>query len=577
MDDLLYRTLLKADPSSSVGRQLLRLFHPVSTAGHLAALRTSTKLELRHAQPLGVPYSWQLSVLTAADRACTVNIDSSQISGLPQALASAQQQQQQQEEEEGQELSVAGLPASKPHTSRLTQLGVTGKLSKQGVGQLMRLLDLLPGTQRLQRLCLWEVHNENRLGQQESELIPPQLLGAEATQESTDGDKQHISSSSTGSGTGASSSSTIKEQDTLVLDSTGGSWRSSCSQLVARSRGYKDTSRLSDLRPLLEALPQLQMLELRDISYEDLALFTPLLGSVRDLRFSGYRAMASPGLLSPDGKMVITAGSDASGRVLEAVAGMTQLQRLTLAKCTPFRPAWQGLPVAEGAIRLPTSLLNLKQLRSLALGYTHVHSSALELLPEFELLEELDLSRTFVKSHLLTDTLPRLTGLTGLVLQQSSISSLPEGMAALSRLRKLDWSLRGDEPSQHHGTLLPWLVVSNSALQLGGVWRLTGLHSLIIADDSIRALPADVTQLSALTELRLTAVRMCEPPVHLSSLSDLRVLSIKSRHLPAVMEAVTTLTHLTQVQVSDASLPHQALGPGLSPAVQAFVDARTPA
>jgi Leucine-rich repeat (LRR) protein len=250
--------------------------------------------------------------------------------------------------------------------------------------------------------------------------------------------------------------------------------------------------------------------------------------------------------------------------VLNAVATLTQLQVLSLRLCSPAVTPWQQAQPQR--VTLPGSLLRLKGLRCLDLSHTNIHRDTLELLPDFEGLEELILSGSVGDgdARLLTNTLPLVTGLTSLKLQYSPISSLPMGMAGLSRLRKLSWSC-----GRAKTTLMPLVFGSHAALRMDVVWRLTGLHSLTFSDDTMVALPAGITRLTQLTELSFEAINMSAPPVHLSNLISLQAISIKSRHLAAVMEGVTNLTQLKQVIVSNLQ--------ALPPAAKAFVEARTPA
>lgn len=273
----------------------------------------------------------------------------------------------------------------------------------------------------------------------------------------------------------------------------------------------------------------------------------------------GAAAVLAGLLAAPAAPPSVTAPTGAG--MLEAIAQMTQLKALGLAMFTPFVAAGDRV---YKRLKLPASFINLQRIRRLNLSHTYLHSSALDLLPGLACLEEIDLSGTGLSAALLTDTIQRLTGLTSLTLRYTPISSLPVGMVALSRLRKLDWSCG-------HAYVMPPFVSGNyAALQMDVVWRLTGLECLRFEDDAMVVLPAGITQLKQLKELSITAASMVELPAHFSRLVNLRELTIKSRHIAAVMEGVTTLTQLTSVRAWKAGQG----GTALSPAVQAFVDAR---
>jgi hypothetical protein len=203
------RVLLGTSPSSALGWRLLRPLHTTCSTGRTAALRTIQHLPLDRAHNQGLPYTRQLDVLAAADQAIALTIHSEQIQGL---LESLEQQHQLAANVAALEatlntilamegscrgapylaanstststtsssavitttttscskgVNTAGAASTQPFlqtspavTPRGPQFGhitVDGELTRAAVQQLVKLLDVLPGTQHLHTLVLTNV------------------------------------------------------------------------------------------------------------------------------------------------------------------------------------------------------------------------------------------------------------------------------------------------------------------------------------------------------------------------------------------------------------------------------------
>jgi Leucine-rich repeat (LRR) protein len=275
---------------------------------------------------------------------------------------------------------------------------------------------------------------------------------------------------------------------------------------------------LNALGPLLEALQQLKGLFLVGPDVADLPRYAPYFRQLRSLHFQ--QVAGSP-------------------RVLEAVAGLTNLQSLGITHCR-----LTDVPVAFTA---------LVRLTHLDLSLSSVTSDGLECLGDMNSLREINLSGC-VRCISFPNSLSRLTGLESIIMNESPVTRLPEYLTALPKLCKLAWS----------GQSVKFYI----PLQLEVVWRLRGLQQLLLIDHTMATLPAAVGGLTQLTALMIVGAGLGRLPDSLSRLVGLERAAFISPALHMLPEGIMALTKLTAIDV------HSVAALAMSPAVRAFVEPR---
>jgi Leucine-rich repeat (LRR) protein len=221
------------------------------------------------------------------------------------------------------------------------------------------------------------------------------------------------------------------------------------------------------------------------------------------------------------------------------VADLTNLQSLGITHCD--------------LTHIPAAFADLVQLKHLDISSTAVTSDGLECLGDMSSLKELELSRC-IKCMGLPDSLSRLTGLESLTLGRTMFLSLPDVVSKLPKLHALSWS-----PANK-----PFRI----PLDLGGVWRLTGLQQLALVDESLTLLPPGISRLTGLTGLLVQGSLLTQLPASISALVGLERVGIYTLRLSTLPEAITALTKLTRIELLED--PKQPL----PPAVAAFVQPR---
>jgi hypothetical protein len=576
------RVLLSTEPSSPSERQLRREFHGVCCAGRAAALGTMRHLQLDRYQARGMPFPQQLYVLKAAVGATALTLHADQLGPLMHAVVSQQQHQHQQQEGgtsqpvlpppsgDGQgsaapdapsvdtslttamatisistttssstttSRSSRGAPASMygqqaqlapaaPSDPHLTHLEVKGELTAAALQQLMVLLDVLPGTQRLQHLTwdgtghLWRMGAGAALtrgpgrtvwgGEAVAAAIDPCLI-ADGGAGSWVSNNRRRSSSNGGNSSGSSSSAHVAG----AMASGGSGWRSSCYTLAVSNRAREGLS-LDMLQPLLLALPGLQVLGLQGCFLDDLAACAPLLRPLRGLVIAGGPVASAADLLA-------------------TVAGLTNLHHLGIEYGTQ---EWQEC-------RVPAALGALDHLTSFHLTVSHNADVLLEGLCTAASLKEVCLQKC-PGCRRLPEAISALTGLQSLTLRDTGVASLPEGITALTGLHTLVWA---HSPYFH------------PELDLEVVWGLRSLQRLEISGSRSRYAPPDaVTRLTALTALLYNARFAVHVPEALSRLQALHILELKShwldRPVPDAVRALPNLRHLQVPPVFKKAAPH---------------------
>jgi hypothetical protein len=461
--------------------------------------------------------------------------------------------------------SVCGVPAgpmqpaSKPGGPSLTHLRVVGEMTQAKVQQLVRLLDVLPGTHHLRHLVLGNVVPGELFGRgllpscrsSKPGLLtcPPSKIAA-AIEAEEQGDFVHVaslrSSSSSSCGTHVSSRSTSSSgKDTVGTSSTSGSkgggqllgraapvgastaaagscWRSSCRTLQASKHEPGDNLYL---RPLLGALQQPHVVYLVGSGIaEGLLQCAASLQPLHNLHVHALQGGV---------------GLD----VVRAVAGLTGLRHLGITQSA----------IPDGAITAPASTA-LGHLSSLDFSASSITQHTLEQLVGLTGLRELVLTDCS-NLRALPDSISRLVSLEALRLWRTQVRDLPQGMTALTGLRTLEWSSTNRWP--HY-------------LQLDVLLQLRSLRCLTLGDGERESMPDGLSQLTALTLLWLDTNNLMELPDSLSQLMGLQQLRVASTELHTLPVCLTTLTGLQLVDVPREQLENVSAG------MVAFLDARKP-
>jgi hypothetical protein len=538
--DLVLRVVLGSDPSSSCSSRVLRPFNNVCSEGHAAALRTIRHLHLDRAAELGVPLQRQLAVLAAADHATALTLHSSQVEGLVACLVQHQVQPQEQKEEEGvaegiQWLSVGEgaavptnpskiissnqptlttssssaadaaathpitLPAAKPRGPHFKQLTVKGPVTATTIQHLEQLLDLLPGTQTLQEVVVWDSSTDWQMEQCKHLWHSQQFWSG-----TTDEILWRL---------GAAAASPPQDLGSTSSSSSSSSWRSSCHSLrvVAFTRFAFTPLDFVDLQPLLGSAVQLQGLFLAGVSAEQLQVFVgPWQQGLQRLHLQDM-------------------GHHGPGVLAAAAAGLTSLRHLGISRSDD--------PITV----LPAALTALVHLTSLDLSANVLNQEVLEGVCSMTRLRclTLDAAQGF---STLPPSISNLVSLNVLELYNSPMGSLPEAMTALTALWHLSWS--------------QWRATA--PLELGVVWRLRSLYLLTIWDDHLAVLPDAVTQLTNLRALDVAGQALVALPSNISALVDIWRLDLDAPELHVLPEGVTALTRLRALHAPGVVLQEQS-------------------
>jgi hypothetical protein len=425
--------------------------------------------------------------------------------------------------------SDSTLPAAEPRGPSFKRLIVTGPIYATTIQHLEQLLDLLPGTQHLQEVLFIEelegavcqafvkalayvkaVHKFQVQGPGTDQ----QQLQPSTTTSSSSSSTTTTSSSDRG---GGGSSSRLSGHGT-VPDSTSSGWRNSCHTLamVPSPRGRHREFDLSDLRPLLGQ--QLRTLLLVGVPADRLWMYDEPLRSLQTLQ------LLAVGSWGP--------------RALAGAARLTNLRHFGMG----------GSVTSTSIAALPAAFTALVHLVSLDLTSMELTQEVLEGVCNMTRLCQLDLSSTRGFTTL-PHSISNLISLKTLMLQTSSVGSLPESMSALTALKGLAWSQKA----------------ATAPLALDVVWRLRGLTALRIMDHHLAAVPAATSQLGSLRSLHLCGQALAVLPSSMSALAELESLCLIAPRLRVLPEAITALTRLKELAALGVVLQQQ------TPAVQAFL------
>jgi Leucine-rich repeat (LRR) protein len=573
------RVLLSANPRCIYGFQLLRPFHLTCHAGRLAALQCMNHLDLRRCKQWGVPYNRQLSVLLAADCASALTIYDDQVSGLLGAMLQLQQEQQQQQEEEdvasarqghGLQLQVAPpacrgdmLDGAQPCTSTRTTNAATTTTSSSSrsicgpthtaavtvpagvqaaasgrrwlevvtvfgditltTGQhLVQLLDVLPCTQQLVRLELRDIPDH----EWRTRLVA-NIYGAQPSSE------VHLGTAFTNATFVAIGSSTggklVNEAGLTQEEVSAGvrpSWRTRCcSMMVCRQECNLSSSSwvcISHISWLLHAMRALCGLYLEGVVVTDLPTWACDLRPLQLLTMKG-----GVGVSMPD--------------VLAEVALLTALQELDL-----------SCEVPHELTQLPVTLSNLVHVTSLCLEGVGITSGALEAVCGISGLRRLEISNSRHCTSL-PDSISNLESLDSLIMVACRVYSLPGSITASRKLQHVTWAKS----------------TRRRPLELDMLWSLSSLQSLSLVDGDLTTLPPAIGQLTALTDLLVKVLSLVDIPAnHLRGLECLTLMIVEAEEFP---EAVTTLTHLTSLELYCESLLRLPSGLGALVGLQHLV------
>jgi hypothetical protein len=396
------------------------------------------------------------------------------------------------------------------------------------IQHLEQLLDLLPGTQTLDTVLLWDSSiNEDMTVQYYQQLWVYQQAWFRPTDEPLWHFGPNIDDSQPSPHHSSSSSSSSGGRTGLPTGSTcdSSSWRSNCQSLVVVARAYDAGSpaaaalNLADLQPLTGSAAQLQRLFLDDVLAEQLPLYVE--------RWQGLRALQLQGM-----------GRCGPG-VLAAAAQLTNLRHLGITcSATPIT----ALPVAFTA---------LVHLTSLDLSANVLTQEALEGVCDMTRLRCLALGSTKGFSTLPT-RISKLVRLQMLGLQGAQVARLPEAMTALTALRVLSWSQEA----------------ATAPLLLEVVWRLRSLSDLFLTDDHVTALPEAIDNLTSLSDLTFEGQALTVLPRSTSTLVHMVRLDLSAPHLQVLPEGITALTQLKRLTAPSVQLQEQP------PAVRAFLAGR---
>jgi Leucine-rich repeat (LRR) protein len=428
----------------------------------------------------------------------------------------------------GSKPSPSQPPAAKPRSPQFGHITVDGELTKAKVQQLVKLLDVLPGTQHLHTLVLsnvpiddsmpydqlyWDKHVRFSKG-----LLAPQGTFAAAlttpqpsSSSSSVPSKAHVGTTPSAHGGAGSSSSS--------------SWRSSCRVLLAGR--HKTKIHISDLSPLLEATQQLEAAVLQGMWVRDMPLHLASLRPLRALQLSNVSGLSCPG-------------------VLLGVSRLTNLRHLGICNCmhSPFDFTY-----------LPDAFSALVRLTSLDLSYTYITGEGLKGACGISSLRSLNLSFTYFCAFL-PDSIRQLTGLEELDMWYTAVHQLPEGLTALTGLRSLKWGS----------------CTEGGGVHVEDLWQLTSLCYLQLFDDTLPFLPGAVSQLTALTWLWVNSTLLQHLPDSISALVGLERLTLFTESLQALPESITMLTQLTSIKLGHCKV--DKVLEGAPAAVKAFVEER---
>jgi hypothetical protein len=567
--DVVLRVVLSADPSAATSSSVLRPFHSVCSEGRAAALRSICHLHLDRAAEQRVPPERQLAVLAAADHATALTLHSSQVEGLVACLLEGQQQNEDEQvlvQEGIQQLSLeptagaadstalttnainssschpthslapnpisaasssstttttdieAGaatntLPAAKPRGPYFKQLTVTGPVTAATIQHLEQLLDLLPGTQTLEEVVV-------------EDAIKPGVLEyyREVWESLSWQEPRWLFGLASGAAAQAYSSTTSSSRTRVgpaIPATDSSSWRSSCGAMAV---ALKHTG-------------------IENPSHNPLDQFAPLLGSLqqpRSLFLAGVSLGSLPrwvGRLQPLQALQIVVTLSVEGEVVSSMAALTNLRHLGINACV--------LPITT----IPAAFTNLVHLTSLEFTISTLTPEALEGVCGITTLQQLNLMHTKGFTSL-PNSISKLVGLRGLMLQNTEVTTLPECLTTSTALGMLMWSHRD----------------AAVALELEVVWRLRSLYVLEIADDHLAALPEDIGQLTGLLSLGVASRALAGLPDALTTLGQLRSLYLDAPQLRALPEGITALTGLKQLRATGVRLRKQP------PAVRGFLE-----
>jgi hypothetical protein len=399
-------------------------------------------------------------------------------------------------------------PAAKPRGPYFKQLTVAGPVTAATIQHLEQLLDLLPGTQHLEEVVLQD--NIKQLSFYRDvwtsllEPHPRRLFGIMPQPQSN------------------SSSRSRASRLPPSTCSSSSSWRSSCDSLAiaapfweAEDPTYTGPG-LDALQPLLGSLQQPRALFMAGVSLAALPEYVTRLGSLQALHVAATLTL--------------------SEQVVASMAALTNLRHLGMMACVD--------PITT----IAAAFSNLVHLSSLEFTANTLTPQVLEGVCSITTLRQLNLMHTAGYTSL-PDSISKLVGLRVLWMQSTPVSSLPEGMTALTELGMLKWSCRnGAVP-----------------LDLDMVWRLRSLHLLKIEDDHLAALPEAVSQLTDLLVLTVRSKALAAVPDALGTLPELVSLHLQAPRLHMLPEGITALTQLKQLSAPGARLRKQ------SPAVRAFL------
>jgi hypothetical protein len=271
----------------------------------------------------------------------------------------------------------------------------------------------------------------------------------------------------------------------------------------------------------------------------------PLLGSLRQLRTLFLVSVSAAGLPQHVGcldqlrALHLSFASDCGPEVLAAAAGLTNLQHL-------------GMCLTGGVITsMPSCCTALVHLTSLDLSGRVLTQEALDGVCSITGLRSLNLRSTHGCSTL-PNTITHLANLHSLWLKESSVSSLPECLTALTALGVLGWSCSA----------------AVAPLPLEVVWRLKSLYFLYIEDQYMASVPAAISSLTGLLILQVGGQALTALPTSISALKRLDVIQVFAPQLRALPDSITALTQLKMVRVPSVQVQEQPS------AVQAFLAGR---
>jgi Leucine-rich repeat (LRR) protein len=594
---LVLQVLFRTDPRykhCSYSRRLLRPFHTTCHAGRSAALRTIDHVNLRRGQQRGVSYPHQLSVLLAADCARSLEIGSDQVSGLLVfALTRLLEQLQQQQQRQAAPMPGEGHGAGQlqaPHAagsgalsnaralghaaattnatssssapcygpavnSAVTALGgrqlpmpakqwlvsmcVVGDMTLATAQNLVHLLDVLPCTQQLKQLVLRNIPNARWM-----QRLVSSLSASKAPREVHMQTEFHNATLMAVCTSSSAESMLVHHRPGLTMAEreagVGPSWRSRCwTMLVCRqdtsseavsssSSGSGDGGSssswvcLSDISPLLEAMQSLWGLYLEGVEVTDLSLWAAHLQPLWRLTIKDC-----PG-----------AGT---AEFMAQVPLLTALRQLDV-----------SCEVPQELTQLPAALSQLVHMTSLVLYGVGVTSGALEAVCGISGLRKLEVNNSPYCTSL-PDSISNLESLDWLGVSLCGVYSLPPALTGCLKL--------------HHVTLGPTKVAR--PLELDTLWSLKRLHSVALVDRFLTVLPPDIGQLTALNSLILKVRSLADiPGQHLRGLECLTLMIVEAEEMP---EAVTTLTHLTSLELYCESLLRLPSGLGALVGLQHLV------